>query len=128
MRKNTAVVGFFFFPFFVSKKWIGALATAGILAISSTLSVAQGPGWTAWSTVVSLVNTANGGVNVRLSPDLSDCVSQSGYGPTYASVYPSHPGINRMKADLLAAFLSGARVRLYLSDSNCTTVEMILER
>lgn len=87
---------------------------------------AAGPGWTASSTVVELVNTASGGVNVRLSPELSGCVSQSGYGPLYASILPSHPGINRLKADLLVAFTTGSRVALYLGDSNCTVSEMRL--
>jgi len=76
--------------------------------------------------VQQLVVTANGGVNVLLSPSLGNCVSQSGYGPYYASVYPSHPGINRIKADLLAAYLTGKTVRLYLGDSTCTVLEMIL--
>ena len=70
--------------------------------------------------------TADGGVNVRLSPELTGCTSQSGYGTGLASIYPTHPGINRMKADLLAAFLNGTPVALYLSDSTCKTTEMIL--
>lgn len=93
----------------------------------SPAASAQGPGWTAPSTVIRLVNTANGGVNVRLSPDLTGCVSQSGYGASYASILPSHPGLNRIKADLLVAFLTGARVSIWLSDANCTVGEMTLE-
>lgn len=99
---------------------------AGAFAAIPT-ATAQGPGWTVKSTVIRLVNTANGGVNVRLSPDVTDCVSQSGYGSVYASILPSHPGINRMKADLLYAFATGTQVSLYLSDSNCTVGEMTLE-
>lgn len=92
----------------------------------SKVAFAEGPGWVYNVTVTQLVNTANGGFNVRVSPGLSNCVSQSGYGPGYASVYPSHQGINRMKADLLAAFLTGTPVSLYFNDSACTVVEMAL--
>jgi hypothetical protein len=90
-------------------------------------ATAQGPGWTVKSTVIRLVNTSNGGVNVRLSPDLTNCVSQSGYGSNYASIYPNHEGINRIKADLLYAFATGTQVSIYLSDANCTVSEMTLE-
>lgn len=116
----------------------GSLASTAKFAASSTVAAvalstlcvapasAQGPGWTVNSTVTKLVVTANGGVNVRLSPELTGCNSQSGYGPNYASIYPSHPGINRMKADLLIAYLNGTPVALYLSDNTCTAVELIL--
>lgn len=90
-------------------------------------ALAQGPGWTVKSTVIGIVNTANGGINVRLSPDLTNCVSQSGYGPKYASILPSHPGIDRMKADLLVAFVTGTSIALYLADSTCAVAEMNLE-
>jgi hypothetical protein len=95
----------------------------GLLAMPS---FGQGPGWTAVSTVVQVVNTSNGGVNVRLSPDLTGCTSQSGYGGSYASIYPNHPGINRIKADLLVALTSEIKVSLYLNDSTCTVTEMRL--
>lgn len=98
---------------------------AACLACSMTAS-AQGPGWTTTSTVVELVVTAAGGINVRLSPDLTNCVSQSGYGAIYASIYPNHPGKKEMKADLLVAYLTGARVALYLTDATCTVGEMRL--
>lgn len=98
----------------------------GLLVVGFTPASAQGPGWTAISTVVELVNTSNGGVNVRLSPDLSGCTSQSGYGSVYASIYPNHPGLNRLKADLTVAFVTGARVALYLGDSSCSVGEMRL--
>lgn len=104
----------------------GALLLASVFAAITT-AVAQGPGWTVQSTVIRLVNTSNGGVNVRLTPDLTDCVSQSGYGPSYASVLPNHPGISRIKADLLVAFTTGTRVSLYLADANCTVGEMTLD-
>jgi len=87
---------------------------------------AQGPGWTEVSSVIQVINTSNGGVNVRLSPDLTGCISQSGYGSSIASIYPSHPGINRLKADLLVALTTGTKVMLYLSDNTCTVSEMRL--
>ena len=87
---------------------------------------AEGPGWVGPSTVRQLVVTYNGGVNIRLTPDLTACVSQSGYGPNYASIYPTHPGLKLLKADLLAAYLAGKNVRLYFSDSNCQVTEAIV--
>jgi hypothetical protein len=96
------------------------------LLLLSIPAYAQGPGWTATSTIIKVVDTANGGVNVRLSPDLTGCTSQSGYGSTYASLYPSHPGINRIKASLLTAFTTGTPVSLYLADDTCTITEVIL--
>jgi hypothetical protein len=102
------------------------MVVAAILATASMPALADGPGWTANSTVTKLVVTADGGINVLLSPQLNGCVSQSGYGPNFASVYPTHPGINRIKADLLAAYLSGKTVALYLGDNSCKVLEMIL--
>lgn len=87
---------------------------------------AQGPGWTVPSTIVKLVDTADGGVNVRLSPDVVACVSNSGYGANFASVYPSHPGLKNIKATLLTAFTTNTPVMLYLNDANCTVIEVIL--
>jgi hypothetical protein len=98
--------------------------TLGIALVGSVH--AYGPGWTPTSTIRQLVVTASGGVNVRLTPDLTTCVSQSGYGENYASIYPTHPGIKLLKADLLAAYLAGKTVRLYLSDSNCQVAEAIV--
>ena len=109
-------------------KYIFTTAAALLLTgMAGTIAHADGPGWTVKSKVIRLVNTANGGVNVRLSPDLTNCVSQSGYGPSYASILPNHPGLNRIKADLLVAFTTGTEVSLYLSDANCTVGEMTLE-
>lgn len=103
-----------------------AIVAVALLTISSTPVDAQGPGWTANATVIKMVVTNTGGINVRLSPELSGCVSQSNYGPLFASIYPTHPGIDRMKADLLAAYLTGGTVSLYFTDSNCTVGEMLL--
>lgn len=108
-----------------SKLTASILAVACLLTLSTSAS-ASGPGWTPNSTVTKLVVTYDGGVNVQLNPPLAGCVSQSGYGPTFASIYVTHPGINRMKADLLAAYLNGGTVALYLTDSNCKVTEMVL--
>ena len=94
--------------------WVGAF-----IGVSS-LAVAEGPGWTAVSTITKLVDTQDGGVNVQLSPSLSACVSNSGYGATYASVYPNHPGLSRIKATLLTAFVTGTPVSLYFSANTGT--------
>jgi hypothetical protein len=102
-----------------------AMMTLGLVAFSSAV-YAEGPGWIYNVTVIALVNTSNGGVNVRVSPDLTVCVSQSGYGPKYASISPTHPSINRIKADLLTALITGTPVSLYLGDSNCTVAETVI--
>lgn len=99
---------------------------AVVLLLPLTSAHAAGPGWTANLTVAKLVVTADGGVNVLLSPALTGCTSNSGYGPAFASIYPSHPGINRMKADLLAAYQTGGTVALYLTDNTCRVGELIL--
>ena len=89
-------------------------------------SNADGPGWTVESDVIRIVTVGNGGINVRLSPELNGCTSQSGYGPTYASVYPDHPGLNAIQANLLAAYIASIKVTLYFSDSTCKVAEIII--
>jgi hypothetical protein len=83
-----------------------------------------GPGWTVDSKIIRVVVTATGGVNVRLSPDLGGCTSQNGYGPLYASIYPSHPGIDRIYSALLAASMGDKVVAIYLADNTCTVSEI----
>jgi hypothetical protein len=97
-----------------------------VLVLCALSAHADGPGWISNRTVVAVVNTGNGGFNVRLNPELAGCTSQSGYGQYYASVYPSHPGLNRLKADVVTALVTGKPVSLYLSDNTCTVGEMIL--
>jgi hypothetical protein len=108
----------------VSKFFASTAACA--LVLFALAARADGPGWVLNRTVVNIVNTANGGFNVRLSPDLTGCTSQSGYSQHYASVYPSHPGLNRIKADLVTALVTGKQVSLYLSDNTCTVWETVL--
>ena len=93
----------------------------------STAALASGPGWTEFSKVTQIVVTSAGGINVRLDPELSNCVSASGYGGLYASIYPSHVGLDRIHSTLLAAYVSGNRVQLYLSDDTCKVVEIRTE-
>ena len=97
-----------------------------ILIGTSNTALADGPGWSGLRTVTEVVNTNGGGINVRLSPDLNGCVSQSGYGSHYASIYPNNIGINRINADLLTAYVTGGKVALYFNDSNCTVLETII--
>ena len=87
---------------------------------------ATAPGWTPYSTVRQLVTTADGAINVMLLPMLSGCTSYGGYGGTFASVYPSHPAIKFIKADLLTAYATGTKVSLYLEDSTCRIREIRL--
>lgn len=103
----------------------GLLIAIVVVALIQSLAFADGPGWTVNSTVTKLVVTADGGINVRLSPDVQNCISQSGYGPHFVSVLPTHPGINRIKADLLAAYLNEKTVSMYLNDSSCTATEIL---
>jgi hypothetical protein len=104
------------------------LAGASVAALLAWTvpALAQGPGWTANATIIRIVDTSNGGVNIRLSPDVTGCTSQSGYGSNYASLYPNHPGINRIKATLLTAYTTGATVSVYLGDNTCLITEVIL--
>ncbi len=106
------------------------LLAAAILSLhASSATAATGTatvGWTVVSTVKKLVVTSDGGIDVQLSPALSGCVSHAGYGSTYASILPSHPGLKQMKADLLTAFATGAPVSLYLMDSDCNVIETVL--
>lgn len=85
---------------------------------------AEGPGWTGVREVVEVATIINGGINVRLSPELTGCNSQSGYGSHYASIFPDHAGLQLFQSNLLAAMMSGKKVSLYLQDSNCKATEM----
>jgi hypothetical protein len=76
--------------------------------------------------VTRLVVTSQGGINVRVLPELTACTSQAGYGARYASVYPSHPGKDRIAALLMTAYSLNKEVSLYLSDSSCTLTEVVL--
>jgi hypothetical protein len=82
--------------------------------------------WTQEVKVRSVVVVSTGGINVSVEPQLTGCVSQSGYGASYASIYPNHPGRKAMHANLLYALHTGTPVRLYLTEGRCTVTEMIL--
>lgn len=85
-------------------------------------------GWAYDREVIQIVTVINGGINVRVMPELKDCVSQSGYGPHFASIHPSHPGKELFQSNLLAAMMSGKKVSLYFSDDKCTVTEMIISK
>lgn len=96
-----------------------------ILACCSVTSNAE-QGWIYTAKVVKIVTTLNGGINVRLQPELTACTSQSGYGPNYASLYPDHPGISKITSVLLAAYMADKTVSIYLTDSTCKIGEVVL--
>lgn len=83
-------------------------------------------GWITTAKVVKIVATINGGVNVRLSPELLGCTSQSGYGPNYASLYPDHPGKDKILSIFIAAYMGDKPVAVYLMDSTCKIGEVEL--
>jgi energy-converting hydrogenase Eha subunit B len=76
--------------------------------------------------VASIVGLPNGGINVLMSPSLSGCVSQAGYGPAYASLLPSNLGKDRIATLILAAYMSNKPISLYFGDSTCTISEVEL--
>ncbi|MDR6985122.1 hypothetical protein J2X32_003779 [Rheinheimera pacifica] len=100
------------------------LMAMACLSIMPNRVVAQGPGWTVVSEVTEVVTVSSGGLNVRLTPDLTGCESQSGYGQHHASIYPDHHGINLFQSNLLAAMISGKKVTLYFTDNKCRVSEM----
>jgi len=97
-----------------------------LLASSGAFSALAEQGWITQAKVTKIVVTSSGGINVRITPELTSCTSQSGYGSRYASVYASHPGINRIHSTLLAAYMADKTVAIYLSDSTCTVLEVEL--
>ncbi len=103
-----------------------SLLAAALTAVSVTPASAENVGWTSNAVVKKLVVTSDGGVNILLSPSLSTCVSQDGYGNAMAYIPATHPGLKQMKADLLTAFVTGTPVSLYLIDSTCKVAESIL--
>ncbi|MES2318075.1 MAG: hypothetical protein V4631_11340 [Pseudomonadota bacterium] len=107
------------------KKVLVSLIALTSAALITSSAVAES-GWIVTAKVIRVVGTINGGINVRLSPELTSCVSQSGYGPNYASLYPSHAGKDKIASILLAAYLSEKPVAIYLTDSNCTIGEVEL--
>lgn len=98
---------------------------AGVLFVAG-LAHAAGPGWVENVVVEKIVNTADGGVNVYVKPRLEGCVSNSGYGPNYASVYPNHPGLKNIKHDLTISLLTGTPISIYFNDNTCRVQETIL--
>lgn len=98
-------------------RYISLFSLAACASIA-TAQTSSGPGWVTGK-IEKLVVVSHGGVNVRLSPDVKGCVSQGGYGGAYASVLPSHPGLDKIYSGLLAAYMAGEQVSIYLSNSDC---------
>lgn len=108
------------------KKLLVVVLPMAFSSLITSSAVAAGPGWITTAKVVKVVGTINGGINVRLSPELTGCVSQSGYGANYASLYPTHAGKDKIASMLLAAYLSEKPVAIYLTDADCTIGEVVL--
>ncbi|HEY8941037.1 MAG TPA: hypothetical protein VIM59_12635 [Cellvibrio sp.] len=99
-----------------------ALLVCGIC----NLTYAQGPGWSSVTKIKRIIVVSNGGVNVSLQSDLQGCTPLSGYGARYASLYPDHPGADRIYSLLIAAYLSQQDVQIYLSDNTCRIGEVVI--
>ncbi|NOU49871.1 hypothetical protein HG263_04890 [Pseudoalteromonas sp. JBTF-M23] len=83
-------------------------------------------GWIKQAKITKIVGVVNGGINVRISPELTGCTSQSGYGPNYASLYPDHQGKSEILSILLAAYMADKTIAIYLSDDKCKIGEVEL--
>ena len=83
-------------------------------------------GWINQAKIIRIVGVVNGGINVRITPSLSGCTSQSGYGAAYASLYPGHAGKQEILSILLAAYMADKTVAIYLSDDTCKIGEVEL--
>ena len=97
-----------------------------ILALLSASLFAEGPGWITNRTIKSVVGVINGGINIRLDPELTNCNSQSGFGVKYASIYPDHLGIKNFSAIALTALSTGQKVSIYLTDNTCKITEIVI--
>lgn len=93
--------------------------------IASSPAAAQ-QGWVTYAKVKKIVVVVNGGINVRFEPELVGCTSQSGYGPQYASVYPDHPGLEKIHSIFLAAYTADKPVAVWLADDTCRVGEVEL--
>lgn len=95
-----------------------------MLPLQQTLAGQQG--WVINAKVKKIVVVVNGGINFRLEPELSGCISQSGYGERYASVYPDHPGLDKIHSVLLTAYMSDKPIAVYFNDTTCKVYEVEL--
>lgn len=83
-------------------------------------------GWITQAKITKIVGVINGGINVRITPELSGCTSQSGYGPAYASLYPDHAGKEEILSILLSAYMADKTIAIYLQDDTCKITEVEL--
>lgn len=102
------------------------LSCCFMLFLFTTTLYAGNPGWTSPSKITKIVVTGGGGINVALSPPLAGCVPQAGYGPSYATLYKDHPGINTIQSVLFTAYTTGKEVSLYFVDDKCKFVEVVM--
>jgi hypothetical protein len=107
-------------------KKIMPMLMLSVLTLFSYQSIAAESGWITYAKVTKVVVTMNGGVNIALSPALSGCTSQSGYGERYASLYPDHPGLDKIHSIVLAAFMADKPIAVWLSDNTCKIGEVEL--
>jgi hypothetical protein len=108
------------------KKSVLKMLAIGFLVMGSSSAIAGQTGWVVSAKVKTIVATGNGGIDFRLVPELSGCVSQSGYGALYASVYPDNPALKNIQSILLAAYMADKPVAVWFSDTNCTVGEVEL--
>lgn len=109
-------------PHLIMKKIILLIA----LIAQASFCFAEGPGWYPATKVKRIVVIVNGGVNVKFENETKNCASLSGYGKRYASVYPEHPGLDRIHAILLAAYMADKEVQVHFADDTCKINEVVI--
>ncbi|AIW18804.1 hypothetical protein F0267_23165 [Vibrio coralliilyticus] len=107
------------------KNGVIGIAIGVMLTFCSSNASAE-KGWITQAKITKVVGVFNGGVNIRITPELTGCTSQSGYGASYASLYPDHEGKDQILSILLAAYMADKTVAIYLSDDTCKIYEVEL--
>lgn len=103
---------------------MSTLCLAILVLISSSTFAEEG--WIAQAKITKIVGVSNGGINVRITPELRACTSQGGYGPAYASLYPDHAGKAEILSILLSAYMADKTIAIYLQDNTCRISEVEL--
>ena len=109
----------------MKKYGVISLFSIAIFAFTSISAHAQ-TGWIKQAKITKIVGVSNGGINVRITPELTGCTSQSGYGSRYASLYPDHKGKEEILSIMLAAYMADKTIAIYLSDDTCKILEVEL--
>ncbi len=97
-----------------------------VIFIFTSLSVHAETGWIKQAKITKIVGVVNGGINVRITPELTGCTSQSGYGSRYASLYADHKGKEEILSIMLAAYMADKTIAIYLLDDTCKILEVEL--